>query len=475
MSKIQIEDFILQHRDAFDSIEPAPLAATAIISSVTPISSTVKSITMKLLAIITIPTVAVITYLNITNNKSNETAAVHQKQEQLAPIEKIIQPEVNNNVSIEIPQPVAENPIIPSTNKGSLFFMDESFEADPQIWDAPVATDNNNQNFFEKRGPETFIWSDEGKSAELKVDTAFTGITHIEVSTNSFNLFVKGESGKRDVHLAADAENSVKGIVINDPKIEIKCTVEGNVLKVTASMGGSTGIGNFNSDGDLTLTIPENTTLKVNHDYGNMEVSNLITTMCDLNADASNVKISNITAPLNVHVDYGNVQLDKTVGNLNLNLGSCNVMCANQNGDVKVKSNNCNLSMGAVNGNITGDVESGTNSFLDITGNIKFNAGYSNIKMTNVKGDLSMNASSGNIIGEKIEVVSTADFNTEYGNVDIDFVNDVSKMSFELKTTYGNIKLNDGVNSRNAQSDLIIERGGIKISSVTNSGNIIIK
>jgi hypothetical protein len=133
MSKIPIEDFILQHRDAFDSIEPAPLAATAIISSVTPITSTVKSITMKLLAIITIPTVAVIAYFNITNNKSNETTIAHAKQEQLAPIEKNIQPEVNNNVSIEIPKPEAENPIIPSSNKSTLFFIDEAFEADPQI------------------------------------------------------------------------------------------------------------------------------------------------------------------------------------------------------------------------------------------------------------------------------------------------------------------------------------------------------
>ena len=68
MSKLSIEDFILQNKDAFDIIEPAPIAATAILSSTTKIvSSSIKSITMKVLAIISITTVTVISYLTFSN------------------------------------------------------------------------------------------------------------------------------------------------------------------------------------------------------------------------------------------------------------------------------------------------------------------------------------------------------------------------------------------------------------------------
>ena len=76
MSKLRIEDFILQNKDAFDIIEPAPIAATAILSSTTKIvSSSIKSITMKVLAIISITTVTVISYLTFSNRENNTTTS----------------------------------------------------------------------------------------------------------------------------------------------------------------------------------------------------------------------------------------------------------------------------------------------------------------------------------------------------------------------------------------------------------------
>ena len=97
------------------------------------------------------------------------------------------------------------------------------------------------------------------------------------------------------------------------------------------------------------------------------------------------------------------------------------------------------------------------------------------IELNNVKGDLNMVSNTGNIVAEKIELVSEANFDTEYGSVEIDFVNDVSIMSFDLKTTYGNIHLQDGAIMRKTQGNLLIERGGIKVNATTDSGNIKIK
>ena len=83
-----------------------------------------------------------------------------------------------------------------------------------------------------------------------------------------------------------------------------------------------------------------------------------------------------------------------------------------------------------------------------------------------------MVTNSGNIVGERIELISAANLKTEYGSVDIDFVNDIDKMSFDLKTSYGNIQLQDGVNARKTQGDLLIERGGIKVTANAESGNL---
>ena len=474
MSKLSIEDFILQNKDAFDIIEPAPIAATAILSSTTKIvSSSIKSITMKVLAIISITTVTVISYLTFSNRENNTTTSAKggENSVQSSTVNVIEDTPATNQSSANYPG--HENPITHLEKHSPLAILDEQVEADPEI-----INDNYTPQRWDSiqlRQPETYAWVRKGKSVTLNIDTVFTGITHVEINTNSFNVFMKGQAGSHNVNVNVEAENKIKGVVINEPKIEVVCTLEGSVLKIKALFGGTSGIGNFETDGTLTLNVPENATIKLNHDYGNLDVSNLITNMFDLTATSGNVKITNVTAPINVRVDYGNVLLEKTVGALNMDIGSCNVTCGNQKGDVNFQSEYCNLSLGGVEGNIKGKLNSGKIDLLDVTGNIKFDADYSNIKMNNVKGDLNMVTNSGNIVGERIELISAANLNTEYGSVDIDFVNDIDKMSFDLKTSYGNIQLQDGVNARKTQGDLLIERGGIKVISKADSGNIKIK
>jgi hypothetical protein len=474
MSKLRIEDFILQNKDAFDIIEPAPIAATGIHSSTTKIvSSSIKSITMKVLAIISITTVTVISYLTFSNRENNTVTTANAEEKTIqSPTVNTTQETPTTNQSSAI-YPGHENPITHHEKHSPTAILDEQIEADPEI----INTVYTQQNWdsIQLRQPETYTWVKKGKSVTLNIDTLFTGITHVEINTNSFDVFVKGQPGSHNVNVNVVAENKIKGIVINDPEIEVICTLEGSVLKIKALFGGSVGLGNFETDGTLTLNVPENATIKLNHDYGNLDVSNLITNMFNLQAVSGNIKITNVTAPINVHVDYGNVQLDKTVGVLNMDIGSCNVMCGNQQGDINIKSEYCNLSMGGVQGNINGKLNSGKVDILDVAGNIKFDADYSNIKMNNVKGDLNMTANSGNIIGDKIELISTANVNTEYGSVDIDFINDISKMSFDLKTHYGNILLQDGNKTHNTQGDLLIERGGILVTANIDSGNINIK
>lgn len=474
MSKLRIEDFILQNKDAFDIIEPAPIAATGILSSTTKIvSSTIQSTTMKILAIISITTVTLISYLTYSNRENKPTTSA-KSGENTVQSSSVITPEdtPTNNYTLNT-TPGYENPITHLEKHSPLAILDEQIEDDPEIITTNYTPQK--QDSIQLHQPETYSWIKKGKSVTLNIDTVFTGITHVEINTTSFDVAVKGQTGSQNVNLNVDAENKIKGIVINEPKIEVICTREGNVLKVKALFGGSSGVGTFETHGTLTLNVPETATLNLTHDYGNLEVSNLITSLFDVHASSSNVKINNITGPVKARVDYGNVQLDKTVGSLNLDFGSCNVTCGNQKGDVNIESDYCNLSMGGIEGNINGKLNSGKIDMLDIKGNIKFDADYSNIELNNVKGDLNMVSNTGNIVAEKIELVSEANFDTEYGSVEIDFVNDVSIMSFDLKTTYGNIHLQDGTNMRKTQGNLLIERGGIKVNATTDSGNIKIK
>lgn len=48
-------------------------------------------------------------------------------------------------------------------------------------------------------------------------------------------------------------------------------------------------------------------------------------------------------------------------------------------------------------------------------------------------------------------------------------------MSFNLKSEYGNILVEDGTGRKQAEGAVIIERGGIQVNSKVESGNQVFK
>ena len=66
-----------------------------------------------------------------------------------------------------------------------------------------------------------------------------------------------------------------------------------------------------------------------------------------------------------------------------------------------------------------------------------------------------------------MELTGDAYFKATSGDVEIDFVNDLGDLSFDLTATSGNLD----VGRRSGEKKLYINRGGYKIVGVTSSGN----
>ncbi|MBK7444125.1 MAG: DUF4097 family beta strand repeat protein [Bacteroidetes bacterium] len=476
MSKIILEDFISQNRAGFDQLElPTNMLNTIHTKALVGGHSIIQPLITKIIIGIVATTVAVVTYVNVSRND----VAVVEK-----PTNAISTPESSTTTFNENIAP-AENPIIPNNNtnlQANAFegntMLPDNFDPDDEPFvyaQTNINRQSNKDTVYNKNG-QTWEWSASGKNSKLNVDTIFSGINDIRVNASSFDIIVVGKQNSDKVLFKVDAKSESKGLVLSSSDIEITCEQIGGILKIAADFSGnSSGIGTFNMEGKIYIEIPANSAVNLKNSYGNIDLSDTHGNVCELHSESGNIKVNNVSSPINLHVTYGNVWLKQTKGTLNIDLGSGNLITENQTGDINLKVDYGNVKMTGVTGNITGESESGKIEITDITGNLNFDSDYTGFILNNTKGDLSIKCNSGNIQGTKVEILNAATFKSEYGNIDIDFVNDLNKMSFNLKSEYGNILVEDGTGRKQAEGAVIIERGGIQVNSKVESGNQVFK
>ncbi len=476
MSKIILEDFISQNRAGFDQLEVPTrtlnaIHAKALVSG----QSVIQPLITKIIIGIIATTVAVVTYVNVSRNDvavgENPTNAVSTPESLTATFNENITP--------------AENPIVPNNNTNLQANVLEGNKIQPDNFDPDdepivyaqtnINGQSNRDTVYNKNG-QTWEWSASGKNSKLNVDTIFSGINDIRVNASSFDIVVVGKQNSDKVLFKVDAKSESKGLVLSSSDIEITCEQIGGILKISADFSGnSSGIGSFNMDGIIYIEIPASSAVNLKNSYGNIDLSDTHGNVCELHSESGNIKVTNVSAPINLKVTYGNVWLKQTKGKLNIDLGSGNLTTENQTGDINLKVDYGNVKMNGVTGNITGQSESGKIEITDITGNLNFDSDYTGFIINNSKGDLAIKCNSGNIQGTKVEILNTATFKSEYGNINIDFVNDLTKMSFNLKSEYGQIVVEDGSGRNQVEGELIIERGGIQVKSNVESGNQVFK
>lgn len=155
-----------------------------------------------------------------------------------------------------------------------------------------------------------------------------------------------------------------------------------------------------------------------------------------------------------------------------------NVTAGSLSGDISISGINTDetLDVSVLSGAITlkeceSDLECSSasgNILIDsLIGDIKAETLSGRIEFASTKGQIEIGTVSGDILGNRVLVTDDSDFETVSGGIDIDFVNPLSDLSFDLSTLSGRLSVGDSASNR---GKLNIQGGSIKITGKTFSG-----
>ena len=262
------------------------------------------------------------------------------------------------------------------------------------------------------------------KSQELidMVDESFRGIKSIEVTGVFCNLeFEEGLSSSvlldGDIRAVKRYEN-----------IRIKYEQNGTLLKVWIEV-----VYNISGQikGLLRFTVPKNIAVTVINTSGNISVK-------DIGNDT--LKISSISGNISVNNIQCNAKLTSTSGSIN---------CNNCSGNIEAKSENGNIKINNIKGDVIAESISGELNLINIVGTINALTACNSIK------------------GSSIMITNNSYFESNSGNIEIDFLNTQKSLSFDLSSETGILEANKIEN----MNKLIITEGTVKITGTTFSGN----
>ncbi len=199
----------------------------------------------------------------------------------------------------------------------------------------------------------------------------------------------------------------------------------------------------------IDITIIDGVKLDIDNSSGDVYVANLRASESKIEATSGDISLKSIVANLNVETSSGDISIDGLTGDSEIESTS---------GDQEIYNSKGNIETRASSGDIT---------ISGFDGKIEVQATSGDIEIRKGVGAIKARTSSGNIDGYGIELTANAYFDATSGNVEIDFVNDLADLSFDLTATSGDLE----VGSRSGEKRLVIDRGGIKVTGTTSSGD----
>ena len=199
----------------------------------------------------------------------------------------------------------------------------------------------------------------------------------------------------------------------------------------------------------IDLTITDGVKLDIDNSSGDINVANLRASSSNIEATSGDITLRSIVANLNVETSSGDIDIDGLTGDSEIESTSGDQEIYNTRGNIETRASSGDITVSGFNGRIEIQATSGD---VDIRKGV---------------GSLKIRTSSGEIDGYGIEVNDNCYFDATSGNIEIDFVNDLDELSFDLTATSGDLE----VGNRSGEKRLVIDRGGIKITGTTSSGD----
>jgi len=267
------------------------------------------------------------------------------------------------------------------------------------------------------------------------------GITEVEIKGAFCDVKVEGYGSGATLYF----DGAINGLSGKSYSIEFDRS--GSMLQIWVESPRS----NWGSvDCNLNLKLAKTTNVTVDNSSGDVFVSDLSGKSLRFEASSGDLEIRNISADLRLETSSGDIELE------------------NLTGELQSRSSSGDQDLSKINGDIESYSSSGTIELQDIVGDIMAETSSGGISLDDVKGGLKLESTSGSLRGDDVELTADAYFKSSSGSIDMDLVNEIESLDFDLKASSGSLR----VGSRRAEDRLIDKRsGGYEITGISSSGS----
>jgi hypothetical protein len=476
-----LKEFVDQHRPEMDTAEPSSELwnkietqmnfAPAIAAKTFP---WLKSFFFGASAV----AIAAVSYLNRPGNETSTSpnyTSVPAIQQTIASQPAVINNTVKNG-PIGFPlSPISQTAPAIST---SFLFPQNSDTYFGGITEAPAATDS----LFKPEKNSTVIpfykssGTVEKTGDSLSVDTLFNGITRLEVSGGSFDVNVKAHTNE-SLNVKGKLTIKTKGVVTNKPHYKLTFTRQDTVLKINVECEGENGsksytvVGTLICNARLDIDVPEKINLIVQDRYGDASVSGLRGGICDMQLNSGDVVLKDLQTNPKLTLTYGDLTATNIKGNIFAKLSSGDFTLTDVVGNVDASSTYGDQKLSNVTGTVKLSGASGGIKMINVTGDANVKTSYGDIRLENYKGAPQFTTASGDIDGKNVELTGNTTLTTSYGDISLVLVNELDALSFDLSTSYGDIRIDKNGQKYREEKQLTLQKGNILIKAKSASGS----
>lgn len=242
------------------------------------------------------------------------------------------------------------------------------------------------------------------------------------------------------------------------------------------------------ASGNIVLAGIESPLVQLKTSYGHINVCNTKTKLV-LNSGSGNIVVKNHKGQLKSTSSFGHQSLEDLEGDLALKSGSGNITLKNLlgavdanssfgnqtledvRGDVQAHLSSGHLTAKNVNGNIEASSSFGKQSFINVVGNIHSTVSSGNVVINGFKGALGISSSFGSISGKAVTLLSSSEFKSSSGNINIELLNDMKDLRFDLSASSGRMLVEKDHVKNTSDHSLLLGDGKIIVKGITSFGN----
>lgn len=305
------------------------------------------------------------------------------------------------------------------------------------------------------------------------IDTLFDGIKRLEINSSSADINILSDSGNQ-VSFKGDIKLESHGIVIGKSNYKIIYERKDSLLKISFVNMPKTKVviilGSVDREAILNFKIPDGIDLTVNNSCGNVFVKGLKGKLLQIHTFSGDIIAEDINTNLKLESGLGNLTATNIKGDIKANIGSGDLLITHQEGNTEVLTSLGNQQFINISGKLNTQCNSGDIKIINMSGNTFIRSGLGNISLNTFKGNPIINVASGNVTGKNVELVDSMEVAVMYGNINMNLLNNINTLSFDLHSKFGKINIEKDGQKLEGERRLFLKDGNVLVKCSTEAG-----